>query len=100
MINVQIDKTDLLDLCMDRLGYWITDDDKLALYRDYLEELINEGCFESVSLDVKEIIDNLYINDTTIMNKEELEDNNIDIDDSEKVLAKNEDEYLYLVRAY
>ena len=100
MINVKIDETTLLDLFMDRVEYWTSDDDVLELYQNYIEELINCGCFEGVELDVNMFVDNLYINDTTIMDREMLDDNDIEIDDSEKVFAKNEDKDLYLVSNY
>lgn len=100
MINVNIDETTLLNLFMDRLEYWTSDDDVLALYESYLKSLIDCGCFENNELDISLIIDNLYINDTTIMDKEMLDDNDIEVNDSEKVLAKSEDKDLYLVSNY
>lgn len=100
MINVQIDETTLLNLFMDRLEYWTSDNDVLELYENYLEDLIDCGCFENSELDVNVFIDNLYINDITIMNRGMLDDNGIEIDDSDKVLAKNEDKDLYLVSNY
>ena len=100
MINVKIDETTLLDLFMDRVEYWTSDVDVLDLYEGYLNELIYGGCFEGVELDVNMFVDNLYINDTTIMDREMLDDNDIEIDDSEKVFAKNEDKDLYLVSNY
>lgn len=100
MINVQIDETTLLNLFMNRLKYWTTDADVLELYENYLKDLIDCGCFENSELDINLIIDNLYINDTTIMDKEMLDDNDIEVDDSKKVLAKNEDKDLYLVSNY
>lgn len=100
MINVQIDETTLLDLFMDRLEYWTSDKDVQELYKEYIEHLINDGCFEGAELDVMSCIDNLYVNDTIIMDKEELESNNIDVDDCDKILAKNEEADLYLVSSY
>lgn len=100
MINVRIDETTLLNLFMNRLECWTSDDDVLALYESYLEYLIDCGCFENSELDINLIIDNLYINDTTIMDKEMLDDNDIEVDDSDKVLAKNEVQDLYLVSSY
>lgn len=100
MINVKINETTLLNLFMDRVEYWTSDDDVLALYEDYLKELIDSGCFDGSELDVNMFVDNLYINDTTIMDREMLYDNDIEVDDSEKVLAKNEDKDLYLVSNY
>lgn len=100
MINVRIHENTLLILLMDRLEYWTTNKDILALYEDYLKELIDYGCFDGDELDVDVIVDNLYINDTTIMDREMLYDNDIEVDNCDKVLAKNEDKDLYLVRNY
>ena len=100
MINVQIGEITLLNLFMDRLEYWTSDADVLALYEDYLKELIDCGCFDGAELDVDMFIDNLYINNTSIMDEKELSENYIDIYDSEKVLAKKEDKDLYLVSNY
>lgn len=100
MINVKIDEVTLLHLFMDSLEYWTSDNDILALYENYLEELIDCGCFENSELDINLFINNLYINDTTIMDKKMLDDNNIEVDDSDKVLAKNEAQDLYLVSSY
>ena len=100
MINVQIDETTLLNLFMDRLEYWTTDSDATELFEEYLDNMIQSGCFDGAELDINLIIDNLYINDTTIMDKEELDKNEIDADDFDKVLAKNEDKDLYLVSNY
>ena len=100
MINVQINELTLLNLFMDRLEYWTSDDDVLELYQNYIEELINCECFDGAELDINLFIDNLYINDTTTMSRKMLDNNDIDINDSEKVLAKNEDKDLYLVRNY
>lgn len=100
MINVQIDETTLLNLFMDRMEYWTSDSDVLELYEEYLQVLIDNGCFEGTVLEVNIIIDNLYINDTSTMNRLELAHNNIDINDCDKILAKNEAKDLYLVSSY
>ena len=100
MINVRINEITLLNLLMNRLEYWTSDDDVLKLYESFLEDLIDCGYFDGAELDVDVIVDNLYINDTTIMDKKELLENYIDIYDEDKVLAKNEDKDLYLVSTY
>lgn len=100
MINVQVDEKDLLDLLMQRVEYWTKDAHVLNLYEQYLRYLIDGGCFEGANLDVSMLIDNLYINNTQIMDKEELKNNGIDIDDSERVLAMDVDNDLYLVATY
>ena len=100
MINVQINETTLLNLFMNRLKCWTTKTNVLELYENYLKETIDSGWFDGVELDVDLIIDSLYINETSIMNKKMLDDNDIEVDDTEKVLAKNEDKDLYLVSNY
>ena len=100
MFNVQIDKTTLLNLFKGRLKYWTRNNNILALYEDYLKKLIDCGCFENAKLDIDLIIDNLYINDTIIMNRKMLDDNDIKVDDSDKVLAKNEEKDLYVGSTY
>ena len=101
MINVKIDETTLLNLFMNRLEYWTTDSDVLELYEKYLEDLIFNGCFEGAELDVDLIVDNLYVNDTAVTNKEGLSKQyNIDVDDYDKILASDEDNDLYLISTY
>lgn len=101
MINVQIDETTLLNLLMDRLEYWTTDSEVLELYEKYLQDLITSGCFESAELDVSLIVDNLYINDTEVTDKEGLvKIYNINSDNCERILASDEDKGLYLVSTY
>ena len=100
MINVRIDEATLLNLFMDRLEYWTNDKDVMELFGSYLKSLIDCGYFEGAELDINLIIDNLYINDTLVMDKEDLEDNNIDIKDTDKVLAKDENNDLYLISNY
>ena len=101
MINVKIDETTLLNLFMSRLEYWTTDADVLGLYESYLKELIDCGCFEGAELDINLIVDNLYVNDTAVTDKEGLSKYyGIDADDYDKILASDEDNDLYLVSTY
>ena len=101
MINVKIHETTLLNLFMDRLEYWTTNANVLALYESYLKELIDCGCFEGEELYVDLIVDNLYINDTAVTDKEGLtQQYGIDADDYDKILASDEDNDLYLVSTY
>lgn len=100
MINVQVDEEQLLDLLMQRMEYWTKNANVLSLYEEYLRNLIDWGCFEGTNLDVSMLVDNLYINDTQIMDKEDSKNNDIDVNDSEKVLASDIDNDLYLVSTY
>ena len=101
MINMKINETTLLNLFMNRLEYWTTNANVLELYRSYLEELIDCGYFEGAELYVDIIVDNLYINDTAVTNKEGLSKQyNIDVASSDKILASDEHNDLYLVSTY
>lgn len=101
MINVKIDETTLLNLFMERLEYWTTDADVLGLYESYLKELIDCGCFEDAELDVNLIVDNLYVNDTAVTDKEGLSQQyDIEVDDYDRILASDEDNNLYLISTY
>lgn len=101
MINVQIDEKTLLNLFMNRLEYWTTDSEVLELYEEYLQDLINGGCFEGAELDVSLLVDNLYINNTAVTDKEGLsKEYSIETDNCERILARNEDKDLYLVSTY
>ena len=51
MINVQIDEEQLLDLLMQRVKDW-TKNVNILIYKQYLKDLINEGCFEGANLDI------------------------------------------------
>lgn len=98
MINVWIDEVDLLNLLMERLEFWTQDKYTLNLYEKHLKDLINGGTFEGIDLDsINTIIDNLYINDTTMMSKEELEESK-GLGNDYTILAKDIDNDLYLVR--
>ena len=101
MINVKIDETTLLNLFMNRLEYWTTDSDVLELYEKYIEDLIFNGCFEGAELDVNLIVDNLYVNDTAVTDREGLiKEYGIDVDNDDRILASDEDNNLYLISTY
>ena len=101
MINVKIDETTLLNLFMQRLEYWTTNNDVLELYESYIKELIDCGRFESAELDVNLIVDNLYVNDTAVTDSEGLiKEYGIDVDNDDRILASDEDNDLYLVSTY
>ena len=101
MINVKINETTLLNLFMNRLEYWETDADVLELYESYLKELSDCGCFECAEIDVDLIVDNLYVNDTAVTDREGLiKEYDIDVDNDDRILASNEDNDLYLVSTY
>ena len=62
MITITIDKDTLLEMLLDRIEFWTSDKVVIDLYRDYYEGLVDSGCFEGCKLNIKEIVDNDYIN--------------------------------------
>ena len=99
MIRMNIDEDFFIELCIDRLKeYWTQDDDVAELYRIYIHVLAYDGCLDGIYADIMTFVDNLYINDTKVMDKEELEYSNINEYDTDRILAKYNS--IYLVRAY
>lgn len=66
MVNVRIDKDDLLEMLLDRVEFWNNDTDVEKLYEVYYSELIDNGCFDGAELDIKFIVDNDYVNNYQI----------------------------------
>ena len=71
MITVKIDENVLLDLLMDRVGYWSSDKDTLELFKNYYNNMIEDGCFEDCEMDINVIVDNDYINYFRVMEKDD-----------------------------
>ena len=65
-INMWIDSEDLKDLLYERLKFWTHghSDDEVNLLAEYLDSLVDNGCFERAELNVPVIVDNIYVNDT------------------------------------
>ena len=71
MITVKIDEADLLDMLVDRVGYWTDDRDVLKLYEQYYDSMVYGGCFDGAELDINSIVDNDYVNWLTVADREE-----------------------------
>lgn len=100
MVTVKIDEGILVELLLDRVKFWTSDEIVIDLYRDYYEELINSGCFEGCELDIMGIVDNDYVNNLTIINKEDFEQWDIKDETDDKIATFNKDEDLYLIKTY
>lgn len=100
MITVKIDEDTLLAVLLNRLKYWTSDEEVINLYRDYYQGLIDSGCFEDCELDIMVIVDNDYVNNLNTISKEDFKQYNIEDETDDKIVASNEDEDLYLIRAY
>ena len=100
MVTVTIDEDTLLEMLLDRLRFWTSDESVINLYRDYYEGLVYSGCFEGCNLDIMSIVDNDYINYLTPIRKEDFEQWGIESEIDDKIVAFNEEEDLYLIRTY
>lgn len=100
MITVKIDEDTFLEMLLDRVEYWTSDEDVIDLYSEYYEDLIYSGCFEGAELNIDYIVDNDYINYFTTISKEDFEDYNIEDETDERIVAYNKDKDLYLIRTY
>ena len=100
MVTVTIDEDTLLEMLLDRLEFWTSDESVINLYRDYYEGLVYSGCFEGCNLDIMTIVDNDYINYLAPISKEDFEQWGIESEIDDKIVAFNEEEYLYLIRTY
>jgi hypothetical protein len=68
-VTVTIDEQDLLDMLMDRVSVWTTDD--ADLFEKMYENRIWGGCFDGAELDIMSIVDNDYVNNTSIITRED-----------------------------
>ena len=100
MITVTINEDTLLEMLLDRLEYWTSDEDVIALYRNYYEKLIDCGGFEGCKLDIMSVVDNDYINNLIVLNKEDFEDYGVESFEDDKIEAFDKEQNLYLVRTY
>ena len=100
MVTVTVNEDTLLEMLLDRLKFWTSDESVINLYRDYYEGLVYSGCFEGCTLDIMSVVDNDYINNLTTICKEDFEQWNIEDERDDKIVAFNEEEDLYLIETY
>lgn len=100
MITIKIDEDKLLEMLLDRVEYWTSDENVIALYRNYYKNLIGSGCFEGCELDIMSVVDNDYTNNLIVLNKEDFEDYGVEGIEDDKIETFNEEQNLYLVRTY
>ena len=70
---VNIDEETVIELLVNRVKYWDDDEDTLELFEDYYTNLVEGGCFDGCNLDIMSIVDNDYVNNTSIITREEFE---------------------------
>lgn len=100
MVTIKIDEDTLLEILLDRVRIWTKNEDVIDLFEDYYKGVVNSGCFEGCKLDIKKIVDNDYINNMVVINKEDFEDWGIESFNDDKIEASNKILNLYLIRTY
>ena len=95
MITVKIDESDLLEMLVDRVGYWTDDRDILNLYEQYYDSMVYGGCFDGAELDISSIVDNDYVNWLTVVDREEYEKDRAEFlkDNIKNFIEENKDLY-------
>ena len=73
MITVRMDEYDAIDLLVNRVKYWTDDDDTIDLFEQYYTSAVEGGCFDGADFDVMSIVDNDYVNNTSIVTRAEFE---------------------------
>lgn len=68
-VTLQIDEQDLLEMIMDRVYAWTNDN--ADLFEKMYENMIWGGCFEGAELNIMSIVDNDYVNNTTVIYRED-----------------------------
>lgn len=100
MVTVKISEDTLLEMLLDRLKSWTSNESVINLYRDYYEGLVYSGFFEDCTLDIMSIVDNDYCNYLAYISKEDFEQWGIESEMDDKIVAFNEEKDLYLIETY
>ena len=67
MITIKIDEQELLDMLVERVRYWTQDEDEIKLFEKMYDDYIWNGVFTDSELDIMSIVDNDWVNYTTII---------------------------------
>ena len=65
-MQVNIDDYDAIDMLVNRVKYWTNDSEVIDLFERYYTSMVEGGCFDGCNFDVMSIVDNDYVNNTTI----------------------------------
>lgn len=72
-ITLKLDEDTAVEMLVNRVGYWTDDNDVIELFEQYYENMVYNGCFDGSDFDVMSIVDNDYVNNTSITTREEFE---------------------------
>ena len=65
-MQVNIDNYDAIDMLVKRVEYWTDDSEVIELFEQYYTSMVEGGCFDGCNFDVMSIVDNDYVNNTSI----------------------------------
>ena len=72
-ITVEIDEDTAIEMLVDRVRYWTDDNDTIELFEQYYTNMVEGGCFDGGEFNVMSIVDNDYVNNTSVTTREEFE---------------------------
>ena len=85
---IRVNEDTFIEALINRLEQWTDDEDILALYEQYYTDLVYSGCFEcGQELDIDIIVDNDYINYTSVYEEGDLDREEWITDD--RILARH-----------
>ena len=95
MVTVTLSEDDLLNLLVERVKYWTDDREVIELFEQYYDNMVYNGCFEGAELDIMGIVDNDYVNNTSIVTRKEYEEDRAAYlkDKIQDFIKENEDFY-------
>ena len=68
-----MDEQVAIDLLVKRVECWTDDSEIIDLFEEYYTNMVEGGCFDGADFDVMSIVDNDYINNTSIITREKFE---------------------------
>lgn len=95
MIGIQMDSDDMVEALVERVRYWTDDSDVVELFEQYYENAVDNGCFDGSEFDVMSIVDNDYVNNTSITYRGDYESDREEFlrDNIKSYIEENKDTY-------
>ena len=95
MINIQMDSDDMINVLVDRVWYWTDNSDIIDLFAEYYEHAVENGYFDGCEFSVMSIVDNDYVNNTSVIDREDYESDREEFlrDNIKSYIEENENTY-------
>ena len=72
-MEIKVDRDSAVEMLVERVGHWTDDSDVLELFEQYYEHMVYGGCYDGCEFDVMSIVDNDYVNNTSVEYREDFE---------------------------